>query len=403
MAGSKNLNHRKSGLDYLEFWAFGEFERTDALEQIQAAQEGAKAANASNRYCRVDGLELEVLAFGGGPGGVYRRELQFNVGGVYFGICKPNSDSKRPDMKVEIKGDQLLQLGEKAAFEFVHRVFAKLGFRYERSQVKRIDIRSDFESFTPTEVFELFREEHHVKRAAKLNFWTDELKPKIVRTINVGCRRKGGTMCRIYDKLAEIKGNEKKEALVYGIICEGEEPEQLTRVEFELRREALRDKYLCQSVEDVLNSLQRIVIGLTADWLRLEASPVDRNNTQRRKSKLHPIWEEIQEAFVDFAERYPKMEVKTYVVDEQPTAKSKTMAGAYLAKVAAGKGKVISSVKGFLEFMSEEFGDAGEFIVWFGSRVKDEMQRSESRRLEGALAFFDNQLIPKQSLLFGDG
>ena len=62
----------------------------------------------------------------------------------------------------------------------------------------------------------------------------------------MGTHRRGngsGIKCRIYDKLKEVDGSEFKTKLVDELILAGQEVETLTRVEFEIGRDALKRRW----------------------------------------------------------------------------------------------------------------------------------------------------------------
>lgn len=119
-------------------------------------------------------------------------------------------------------------------------------------------------------------------------------------TVSIG---KSPLMCRIYDKKAEValKANPHKNLCmrVYRWRC-NEMPAAATRVEFELRRDALKERGI-DTVEDYYSKRADLVAYLTYDWLRFTANPVDRENKNQSKARMHPLWNQVRKAFKNWA------------------------------------------------------------------------------------------------------
>ena len=393
---------RMSGLDYLVFWAYGEFKDEAGLWEYLGKEQAIAAEQYRDRFVHIDGMEFVLSPTGSGPHGKHRRQFQLNAGGVYVGIIKPKKGDDRPQLKVEIKGNTFTQLGEKGALAQVKRMFKRLGFEYSHSKASRIDIRCDFTTFNPSDCFKLFHDLKSVVTLAK------KVQPVFescgnCQTFQVGIAHSSNVSCRIYDKLAEIQGCPRKDAIVHECILEGEVVDQLTRVEFELNRTAIRDRYKCDSVEDVLDCLQVICDDLTGAWLRFYDHEVDRTNTGRLlgdESRLHPIWKEVRAAFLEFSDNYPKRKIKEIVIGTQSKAKQKNTVVGYLAKICALEGRNPSNwtVKDLIAFIAVQFDDVGQGITGFVKRVNIERKKISKRTLEDIAAWFENQEVEQWSL-----
>ena len=104
---------------------------------------------------------------------------------------------------------------------------------------------------------------------------------------------------RIYDKRVELlkKPDEVKLSLEINECLGGELPDDLTRVEFQLRREALA--YMgVKTVQDLLERETAIVDFLTYDWFRILKDEKKKNHTSEQK--MSPLWEEVRAAFMEY-------------------------------------------------------------------------------------------------------
>ena len=77
----------------------------------------------------------------------------------------------------------------------------------------------------------------------------------------------------------------------------GQKPDHATRIEFQLSRACLRD-FGIDSPSQFMKSIGTIVLELSFNWFRLTAEAVDRKNNHQSRALTHPVWEEIQGAFV---------------------------------------------------------------------------------------------------------
>ena len=385
---------RKTGLDYLSFWSYGEFGDGEALEaKLAEFQELAKDRN-GDVYLNINGLEFRIYPFGSGKA-TYRRRYQLVVGGIYFGICSVESsgDARRPQLKVEIKGQELLQLGEVKALELVEKVYRAIGYEEKSTKVSRADIRADFNTFTVQDVRDCFARGQGVSRAKKYVEYHGERFGKL-EALYCGVARdsgkSGGVCCRFYDKLEEIKGNQFKQDLVRDLILNGQEVDTLTRVEFQLDRKAFTDRYELDSVDDLLSNLERIVEDLTLNWVRLHRDKITNGNQAYGKDdedRHHKIWRAVRRVLSRIAASFDQKEAVAREKEEQSTERQAKAAFGYLAKLAAKEGRAVNSWRDFYRVVDE-------FVVTnldeFKSRVCSEAKKLETRRLNGLMAFFEN-------------
>jgi hypothetical protein len=109
-------------------------------------------------------------------------------------------------------------------------------------------------------------------------------------------------LIRIYDKLAEtIKcANALKRFAMMERRWGGIMPGEAVRVEFEIRRQALKDRGI-DSVNDYCTKRPDLVYYLADEWFRFTADIVDRENKNQSRAKVLPLWKEVQAAFQSWA------------------------------------------------------------------------------------------------------
>jgi hypothetical protein len=132
-----------------------------------------------------------------------------------------------------------------------------------------------------------------VKRASKFTFHGKNDKPVTSFTL--------GSMIQlcIYDKRQELIDtcDEVKMSLLVNDCLGGEFPEELTRIEYRLRRDALRC-FNINTIQDLLEREHALVDYLTFDWFRLLRDEKDRSNSALQS--LDPLWQEVRDLFFEY-------------------------------------------------------------------------------------------------------
>jgi hypothetical protein len=108
----------------------------------------------------------------------------------------------------------------------------------------------------------------------------------------------GGVLsCRFYDKLLELARPEMsgKRDMMKVQLWNGAEPDELTRVEFQLRNAALK-KQGCSTIQSLSAKLRGLAEYLVTRWL-VVCDSLDRRHTNRKE--VHPLWEKLRATFSD--------------------------------------------------------------------------------------------------------
>lgn len=209
----------------------------------------------------------------------YRYHLQFAEYHLYLAITNP--PGKSPNAYLSFNSKALWQLGIYRSVALLHGDLKELGGRVEEIKVSRVDLAADFHipgGFTLD-----FLNSHKVSRSRAVSHYATGDK---LETFYVGAPG-GHIRLRIYDKGKEI-GKSGKEWFLGLWGREG--PEDVWRVEFQLRRETLKDLGV-DNLDDLLSRLGGIWRYLTEEWFSLRQL----DNEKQDRRTLFPWWKVVQE------------------------------------------------------------------------------------------------------------
>lgn len=228
------------------------------------------------------------------------------VGGLTYRFCDRESseDDSRPVVFVEIGSVALMADGLRAVLDRVFRQLGTAGLSVHRLSPSRADLCVDLGGVDMEEFAEAYHSGCVVTcaRADGGEVGSDSRwrgRAGRVETLMFG-RRGGAIALRIYDKLAECRDDEVKRHLLQEERWGGVIPRAATRVEFELRRESLRDRFDVDSCYDLIEKSGGIVRYLTREWFRI-CSKKSVGNVNRERAEASPMWRRVQAAFEGWA------------------------------------------------------------------------------------------------------
>ncbi|MAT73364.1 MAG: hypothetical protein CMJ58_28100 [Planctomycetaceae bacterium] len=199
---------------------------------------------------------------------------------------------------------QLMRDGADDVYRLVLRVLAALNIRLVREKLTRVDAAADLPGVDVETLSRPYREGRFVARARKNGDHVTELchgEHRFGRRstgFDVGA---GDIRMRIYDKVLEVLLDyDKIEALVARRW--GDWPKCATRVEIQLRREALK-RLGVDSWADWRSKRGRILAELTANWFRLVEETIDPKHANRAATL--PAWNAVRAAFESWAGNEP--------------------------------------------------------------------------------------------------
>jgi len=210
----------------------------------------------------------------------------------------------RPNLRIRMTSNALMVKGEVELLSAIQDLLAELGYEWDHAADTRIDLCVDLVGVTIEDFYEPYVARHVIKRARKAS--TVENNDKI-ETLKVGM---GDVQVRIYNKLVEAAKNPEKFAIMmnhrWGGNCEG----GATRVEFQLRGDAIKEILGTNDHEVVSVSMPKLIEYLTDSWFRMTDGPVDRENKHQSRAETSPLWKQVIQHFVDWAGEFKEAMVR---------------------------------------------------------------------------------------------
>ncbi|MCC8164899.1 MAG: hypothetical protein LIQ31_01800 [Planctomycetes bacterium] len=257
-----------------------------------------------NGYLEFGGCLWKVGAsgIGGKEGRSYYRYV-IRSGGVLIGFRRDKHETVA-NMWVEIGSIPLAANGGlTGVWAMLTAMFQKEGIRIEKDIVSRVDIYGDFDTCPVEEFCTRFNENKKISRARKVGHYGEDLN---YATYFSGRRHTGFSVgtnikLRVYDKRYELE----KDPIKWGIFAEKYDgiPDVLTRVEFQLRRVALKefltgDLERIEGVDSYLKNREKLWKYLTEDWFRLTEDAIDKQNKHQSRAETWSVWQVVQNAVV---------------------------------------------------------------------------------------------------------
>lgn len=192
-------------------------------------------------------------------------------------LSKPGK--RLPMAYVKVSAEYLAHKGPKEVGNELQELLPEFGDLTGTNMVSRIDLAADF---TSPVVMDSWHRSAWVTRATEIHSYAKD-QEFTGWTIGMG----GIIGCRLYDKVREIVHSGKAWAMNLWIPMGWRPGEEVWRLEFEFKREFLKDRQL-SSLESVLANLNGLWSYATTEWLRLTV-PNDADAT-RSRWPTHNLW-----------------------------------------------------------------------------------------------------------------
>lgn len=236
----------------------------------------------------------ERAGSGSGPFYAFKMESE----GMTLSIMKRPAPSgpDKSNVWLSVGSLALMESGAQACFDRACQIISALGGSVLWNQISRVDMCSDLPGVHVRDFCESFNADRFICRARKSALYRDGREYTGV-SLGMG----GDIACRMYDKLTESLLNERKLALLIqkrwgGMV------DCATRVEFQLRRNALR-AFGVDSFEDYMRVRGAVASYLCAEWLRFTSGDVDRTHTTRAETA--PLWLRVARVFTQWTGEAP--------------------------------------------------------------------------------------------------
>ena len=234
--------------------------------------------------------------------------------------CKDDPEAKgNPNVRVEIGALPLIWAGSlENLMPQIEQQLVDMGLRIVKNRLARVDLCVDL-PFNIRDLQMALVNKQYITRARKQSLFENgdvvvgECDDPAQVQIHMTQTRETGfvigrdkILCRGYDKLLKEAYNEDMLLALEQRRCGGVLWEVMSRIEFQLRRDALRNMAVVgeidgiKSWEDFVKYQAEIAHYLTHDWLIFTDSEFDRTHTKRVREDLdnwHHHWLEVCEAF----------------------------------------------------------------------------------------------------------
>jgi len=231
---------------------------------------------------------------GGGP--VYRWMLQ--AGGVTYSISRNAEPSgTMPNMMIDFGSLALMSADSPRDlyFDTVEQL-ADAGCRLLKAKPSRVDCCVDQPGVEVGIYTDLLRRRCFISRGRAIAEFESGC-PFV--TYTNGRKSTGFTigkalMLRVYDKLAETDHQEAKRGVMIERRWGGVLPESATRIEFQTRREKLKE-FGIDTMQDYWEKRGNFVAYLVGEWIQFTSREYDSRHTER--AEVHALWADAQARF----------------------------------------------------------------------------------------------------------
>jgi hypothetical protein len=213
-------------------------------------------------------------------------------GDIQLCLADRPCDSTMPNLRISI-GSLTCNQDLEETVRVLKMWLSHIGISIKTEKVSRLDLCADvLISIKETRAHD---EDYCVTRANNHATYRSNRK---ISGVQIG---KGDIVLRIYDKQKEMDEKRNIEKIIFFNGKWGTTFDQpVTRVEFQLRREAIKElmgKGQETTFAAVLFNSKNIWEYLVQNWARFTDSPIDRDNKHQGRPKLSAFWQSIQSAF----------------------------------------------------------------------------------------------------------
>jgi len=233
------------------------------------------------------------------PHGAKGHEWILRGSEYHLTIGKWLEPKPRPSVLAQIHSEALWRFGAQVAVERLLHILSQSGANIKSVKVSRVDLCVDI-TF-PDKLWSIELINFRVTRASYLS---PHFHHKSLTGISIG---KSKVVARLYDKPLEIKQQSKKFWLydIWGLE-NAPKGQKIIRVEFQLRREAIKDLGL-DSVFSLFEACDSLWAYCTKQWLKFQDNPGKHPNQRQTFS----WWQTIQKAFLGVQGANPLIRYKS--------------------------------------------------------------------------------------------
>ena len=311
-------NRHSGGIDTLEVSIYGNHTPLSLKNLYRLEQAKQAAQDNKTKLDSTISLEAGILLIDGAGAGKGSSYLDYRgrINGIQIAISAKTEKSESHRIAGVVIGSlELTYFGHDKIWQEVCAILRELGIKVTRTVVSRVDLCVDIPNVATEEFTKQFLNNQRVCRARD---WSQHGNGDDSTGFDIG----KDIHLRVYDKLTQIYKDQeyaKLSALIekkWGCL-----PEQVTRVEFQIRRDSLQRLWSIHTVEELFAALATLSQYLPTEWFRL-VDKVDRENGNQSRAKPSIIWNQVIEAFAV----WPKVPVVQLKRKEKPVPNLEALA-----------------------------------------------------------------------------
>ena len=291
-SNSLGVDGREDTADWGWLVEFPEDKLNELREKLSAAQKLAQKGNGKGSLVRIGMVECLVRPAGGRGGGLYFSWIVEGLGVRISIMDRGRPFGETPNVRIHVGAIRLLHERLDRVHAATKLLVEEMGCKVVGEKLSRVDACLDLVGVGVSEFVEPFVRGRCIRRGRKFGVYGDGLS---FTGFHVG---NGAIRLRIYDKVAECKGDAVKWDLMVARVYGGEVPEVASRVEFQLRRKVLKECEV-ETVADWMSKRAEILEYLNREWFRLTDDDVDRDNSTRFGPSR--LWGRVCEGFATWA------------------------------------------------------------------------------------------------------
>lgn len=364
------------GLDWLDVGCYGHWERElfGRLKiQLEVCRSAAELENEGEEaegsmFELTPGDWLKVRPSGAKRGCYYRYVCESMHGITFYVRDREEYDERTASVYVQIGSLALMLYGHRQAWSIALDHLAKMGFKMKFNLVSRVDLCADLPGVETHSLVEKIVAGQCIRRAKQDQFFRDGYD-----YTGYVCGKE--IRMRIYNKLLEVMNNPVKLAVMKDRRWGGEIPEHATRVEFQLRRDMLKERWNIQTVDNLFDKLWCIIMDLCFAWFRMTEEVItreDRKHKNHQRYEMSNIWREIAEGFLSWMSK-PKEPEEPRQVPKPDAKKDLASAIGSLARFAVLTRTPVRNIDDAWKLFKRLWADQGQKLVDTASRKKVEL------------------------------
>ena len=230
----------------------------------------------------------------------YRWRLQADNGLTILLMNREKRHETMPNAIATARSGLLMAEGPERVWQQIQNALEDLGAKLLANKLSRVDLSTDLLNVGVERFVGPYAERHYVTRARTGADYTneEEFTNRSGATYRLGSRPTGISIgsgdirLRVYDKAHEVRGIAEKQMLMYlrrwGVFF----PRAATRVEFQLRRDALKARGI-DTFEDWLAKRGAVMEYLTHEWFRFTDGPYNPKHPDRTPTL--DVWQLVQQ------------------------------------------------------------------------------------------------------------